>query len=100
MSVALPAQSAHKHSTDPSTKDRYEATYVVSNDPDPAKSDFSNLQDAVNALPSGGGKIFVKAGRYRLDSTIKITMSNVFIQGEGMGITLLVADSSMTGNTP
>jgi hypothetical protein len=78
--------------------DRYESTFVVS--PDPSKGDFTNLQDAINALPSTGGKIFVKAGIYTITNTIRITISNVQIQGEGMGITVFTGDSSMTGNTP
>ena len=78
--------------------DRYESTFVVS--PDPAKGDFTTLQDAINALPPTGGKVFVKAGVYPITSTIQITTSNVHIQGEGMGITVFRAVSTMTGNTP
>jgi Right handed beta helix region/Pectinesterase len=78
--------------------DRYESTFVVS--PDSSKGDFTNLQDAINSLPAGGGKIFVKAGVYTITSTIQITISNVQIQGEGMGITVFMGDSSMTANTP
>ncbi|MBV8142966.1 MAG: right-handed parallel beta-helix repeat-containing protein [Verrucomicrobia bacterium] len=85
--------------TTPSLLDRYESTYVVSLDP--SKGDFTTLQDAINALPPTGGKIFVKAGAYPpITSTITITVSNVHIQGEGMGITVFVGDSTMTGNTP
>jgi len=78
--------------------DRYESTFVVS--PDPSKGDFTTLQAAINALPTTGGKIFVKAGVYPITSTIEITASNVQIQGEGMGITVFAGDASMTGNTP
>jgi hypothetical protein len=78
--------------------DRYESTFVVS--PDSSKGDFTNLQDAINSLPAEGGKIFVKAGVYTITSTIQITISNVQIQGEGMGITVFMGDSSMTANTP
>jgi Right handed beta helix region/Pectinesterase len=78
--------------------DRYESTFVVS--PDLSKGDFTNLQDAINALPVRGGKIFVKAGVYTITTTIQVTTSNVHIQGEGMGITVFTGDSSMTGNTP
>ena len=78
--------------------DRCESTFLVSLDP--SQGDFTSLQDAINALPVTGGKIFVKAGSYALNSTVEIKTSNVHIQGEGMGITLLVAQSSMTGNAP
>jgi hypothetical protein len=84
--------------TSQSPIDRYESTFVVS--PDPSKGDFTNLQDAINALPVSGGKIFVKAGVYTITSTIQVTTSNVNIQGEGIGITIFTGDSSMTGNTP
>jgi pectin methylesterase-like acyl-CoA thioesterase len=72
--------------------DRYESTFVVS--PDPSKGDFTTLQAAINALPTTGGKIFVKAGVYPITSTIEITTSNVQIQGEGMGITVFVGDAA------
>jgi putative cofactor-binding repeat protein len=81
-----------------SAVDRYECTFVVSLDP--IKGDFTSLQDALNALPASGGKVFVKAGMYPITDTIRITGSNVHIQGEGMGITAFVAATTMTGNTP
>jgi pectin methylesterase-like acyl-CoA thioesterase len=79
---------------DQSPTDRYESTFVVS--PDPLKGDFTTLQDAIAALPPAGGKIFVKAGAHLLTSTIKLTGSNIHVQGEGMGITVFTADSTMT----
>jgi hypothetical protein len=77
--------------------DRYESTFVVDIN---GNGDFTDLQPAINALPTTGGKIFVKAGVYPIISTIKIRESNVQIQGEGMGITVFVGDSALTGNTP
>ncbi len=77
--------------------DRYESTFVVDIN---GNGDFTSLQPAINALPSTGGKIFVKAGAYSITSTIQVTASNVHIQGEGMGITVFTGDSTMTGNTP
>lgn len=68
------------------------ATYIVSSNPN--QGDYQDIQSAVNALPSGGGKIFVRAGTYTLTSTIKIPISKVFIEGEGES-TLIQAD----GNT-
>jgi hypothetical protein len=84
--------------TGQATIDRYEATFVVS--PDASKGDFTSVQPAIDALPPSGGKIFVKAGAYPLSNSIRITKSNVQIQGEGMGITNFVAANTMTGNTP
>jgi Right handed beta helix region/Pectinesterase len=77
--------------------DRYESTFVVDIN---GNGDFTSLQPAIDALPATGGKIFVKAGVYSITSTITIRVSNVQIQGEGMGITAFVGDSAMTGNTP
>ena len=78
--------------------DRYESTFVVSQDS--AKGDFTSVQAAIDGLPASGGKIFVKAGSYLISDTIRIRQGNLHLQGEGMGITTLVADSTMTGNTP
>jgi hypothetical protein len=84
------------------SKDRYAATYVVAPQLGPADcqgADFTDIQAAIVALPPTGGKIFVKAGSYPIKNTITISMSNVQIQGEGMGITNLVADAtSMTAS--
>jgi Right handed beta helix region len=83
------------------SKDRYAATYVVApqlGPPDCQVADFTDVQAAIAALPPTGGKIFVKAGDYPVTSTIRIDMSNVQIQGEGMGITNFVAGASMTAS--
>src|SRR6516225_8137168 len=79
------------------SKDRYAATYVVAPQLGPADcqvADFTDVQAAIAALPPTGGKIFVKAGTYPIKKTIRIQMSNVQIQGEGMGVTNLVADAT------
>jgi hypothetical protein len=58
-----------------------------------------DIQAAIDALPPTGGKIFVKAGTYVISKTIRIMVSNVQIQGEGMGITNIVADPTMTSSS-
>jgi putative cofactor-binding repeat protein len=93
--MSIPAEAALLNQ---GSVDRYESTFVVSQDP--TKGDFTSLQAAINALPASGGKIFVKAGVYKIANTIQIKASNIHIQGEGMGITVVVGDSGMTGNTP
>jgi hypothetical protein len=48
--------------------DKFAATYVVAPDlgpPDCKVADFTDIQNAVDALPPTGGKIFVKAGAKR-----------------------------------
>ena len=79
--------------------DRYTATYVVAPSLGPADcgvADFTDIQTAINALPAAGGKVFVKAGTHVVSQTILIQQSNVHLQGEGMGITNIVAAATMT----
>jgi hypothetical protein len=64
--------------------------------PDCRVADFTDIQTAINALPPAGGKVFVKAGTYVVSHTILIGQSNVHLQGEGMGITNIVAAATMT----
>jgi len=64
--------------------------------PDCRIADFADIQAAINALPPAGGKVFVKAGTYVVSQTILIRQSNVQLQGEGMGITNIVAAPTMT----
>jgi hypothetical protein len=85
------------------SKDRYDATFVVApqlGPPDCQVADFTDIQAAITALPPTGGKIFVKAGAYPIKQTIHIRTSNVHIQGEGMGITILVADKTTMTASP
>jgi len=85
------------------SKDRYAATYVVAPQLGPADcqvADFTDVQAAIAALPPAGGKIFVKAGTYPIKKTIRIATSNVQIQGEGMGITNVVADATTMTASP
>lgn len=92
-----PSPASIVRSATPVPLDRFECTFVVDIK---GQGDFTALQPAIAALPATGGKIFVKAGVYPLTSTILISQSNVHIQGEGMGITIFEANSTMTGNTP
>ena len=78
--------------------DRYTATYVVAPSLGPADcrvADFTDIQTAINALPAAGGKVFVKAGIYVVSQTILIQQSDVHLQGEGMGITNIVAAATI-----
>jgi hypothetical protein len=77
--------------------DRYESTFVVDIR---GSGDFTDVQPAIDALPATGGKIFVKAGVYSLNDTVRITTNNVQLQGEGMGITVFVASDQMMNGNP
>jgi len=48
----------------------------------------AGIQAAINALPSTGGKIFLPAGTYSINSTTTIP-SNVWIEGAGASSTIL-----------
>jgi hypothetical protein len=39
--------------------------------------DYNSLQTAINALPSGGGKIFIKGGEYTLSNTITLKSGTI-----------------------
>ena len=81
--------------------DRFTATYVVAPSLGPSDcrvADFTDIQTAINALPAAGGKVFVKAGTYVVTQTILIQQSNVQLQGEGMGITNIIAAATMTAS--
>lgn len=45
-------------------------TFIVADD---GSGDFDNIQDAINALPSTGGEIFIKEGTYLIDTSKKLT---------------------------
>jgi len=54
----------------------------------------AGIQAAINALPSEGGKVFLPAGTYLINSTTTVP-SNVWIEGAGASSTILyVKDSS------
>lgn len=48
------------------------------------------IQQAINALPDGGGKIFIKSGEYNLSTTVTISKTRVDIIGEGKSTVLKI----------
>lgn len=58
----------------------YNPTITVAAD---GLGDYSSIQDAIDALGSGGGKIFVRKGTYTITSAITFAASNILIEGEG-----------------
>ncbi len=69
------------------------ATYVVDAS---GNGHFTNLQEALDALPTTGGKIFVQAGTYTITESIIISTSNVTIEGCGPS-SLIYAPSALAG---
>ena len=54
-------------------------------------SNFPGLQEAIDALPSKGGVLFIPAGTYRLRKGLVIDKPNVSLVGEGE-LTVITAD--------
>ncbi len=59
-------------------------------------ADFSDIQDAIDALPAGGGKIFIKAGTYFVPETLILNKSNIWLEGEGEATILTVNYATST----
>jgi hypothetical protein len=72
------------------------ATYVVATDAD--EGDYTDIQNAIDALPASGGSIFIKAGTYYIttSSGLNVTKSNVSLVGEGFS-TILKVPMNVTG---
>ncbi|KPL12173.1 MAG: hypothetical protein AMS26_18530 [Bacteroides sp. SM23_62] len=51
--------------------------------------DYATIQEAVNALPSAGGTVFIPAGLYEISEPIMVEKSDVSLIGEGTGTILL-----------
>ncbi len=56
------------------------ATVIVAAD---GSGDYTDIQDGIDALPAGGGLVFIKDGTYNIDAQIVIAKSNVTLQGQG-----------------
>jgi hypothetical protein len=65
-------------------------------------ANFTTLQAAINSLTGTPTIIQISPGNYSTSSSQLpvLTQSNVWIQGAGMGVTTITADTSVTGDTP
>lgn len=70
---------------------RVVATKVVATD---GTGDFTDIQSAIDDLPSAGGVVYVKEGTYNITTRIAITSSNVAVIGSGRS-TVIERDSSL-----
>jgi len=69
------------------------ANFIVAAD---GSGDFSNIQSAIDALPTSGGTAYVKGGTYMLDKLLTIiNRSKVWLIGEGYN-TKLTRSSGLT----
>jgi parallel beta-helix repeat protein len=57
------------------TTNLYESAHRVTSTVCASACDYSNLQTAINSLPSGGGKILIKDGEYTTANTIQLKSS-------------------------
>lgn len=71
---------------------RVVATKVVATD---GTGDYTDIQSAIDDLPSGGGVVYVKEGTYTITSKIYITIDNVSIIGAGKS-TIIQTSSNIT----
>jgi hypothetical protein len=55
-------------------------------------ADFASLQDAVDALPDGGGVVTIPPGTYRLRESLNIDRGNIALVGAGATTILTPAD--------
>jgi len=69
---------------------RVVATRVVALD---GTGDFTDIQSAINDLPSGGGVVYVKEGTYTLTSALTVT-SNISIIGSGTSTIVIPPNGS------
>lgn len=67
------------------------ATNVVATD---GTGDFTDIQTAINALPTGGGVVYIKEGTYTISDTISIVNSNTALMGAGRGTIITLANST------
>ncbi len=56
------------------------ATKIVAAD---GSAEFTDIQLAIDALPAGGGVVYIKEGTYTISTTVLIIKSNVTIRGAG-----------------
>jgi len=70
------------------------ATVIVASD---GSGDYTDIQDGIDALPAGGGLVFIKNGTYNLSTTITIAKSNVVLEGQGDN-TILFLNSGVNDN--
>ena len=80
---------------------RVVATKVVATD---GTGDFTDIQSAINDLPSGGGVVYIKEGTYTITAKIEIKQDNTALIGSGRATQIkttsgihIIDDDSHTG---
>lgn len=57
-------------------------------------SDQTEIQEAIDNLPAGGGVVLLKKGTYTINGTISILKNNVLLRGEGKATKIFLANSA------
>jgi parallel beta-helix repeat protein len=81
--------SLYLHGYIPTMADKVIATKLVAAD---GTGDFTSIQDGIDALPAGGGMVFVKEGTYTLAAKLTIAKSNVVLAGQGPATIITLAN--------
>ena len=71
---------------------RVVATAVVATD---GTGDFTDIQEAIDSLPAGGGCIYIKQGTYNLTVALSITSDNISITGCGYSTNINVGANNI-----
>ncbi len=69
----------------------YYAKYIV---PSGSTSAEDKINEAINALPSSGGKVLLQEGTYIIDGDIVYSKDNVSIEGQGIDNTIIFFKAS------
>lgn len=67
------------------------ATKIVAVD---GTGDFTDIQKAINALPSTGGVVYIKEGTYTISSSITFPHDNISLFGSGKSTIIYLANNS------
>lgn len=70
--------------------DKKAATYIVAAD---GSGDFTDIQDGIDALPAGGGLVYVREGTYTLAAGLTLAKSNVTLIGSGEATIITLANT-------
>src|SRR5438874_1205838 len=57
-------------------------------------NDDVQINAAITALPSAGGKIILSEGKFTISAAIAISISNVTLEGQGNATQIFVANSA------
>lgn len=73
------------------THDQSTSTYKVSTDYNISTSTTAGIQEALDALPSTGGELFIPAGTHSISTTLTIPNSTITIRGVGRSSIIYLA---------